>query len=309
MACCKCEEYGWNDPQSVVYTDPDDGNGYCLFHAPAAHKGMSVDEFHEQVAERIQAVIDLENEKALCDLSGAVFPGAICFESDSPLPKISFRVARFGGDADFGEASFEGFANFRCAVFEGGAVFLKAHFKRGVCFTATNFEKDAAFHNVCFQKNANFREASFDGYAFFHKASFGGSADFSSAQLSGPIRFESIETNDAILKFAYCAVSPSAMTFENCDPTCLDLVEQRDLTHIHFINASWERNGRIKACTEDESGRLQSTRDFYQRMKAKYKAENNEYEASKWHVAEKEAQLKLHGQNRESRFLWAMLWL
>lgn len=44
-------------------------------------------------------------------------------------------------------------------------------------------------------------------------------------------------------------------------------------------------------------------------MKAKYKAENNEYEASKWHIAEKEAQLKLLAQKKDERFNWFMLWL
>ncbi|AMK12029.1 hypothetical protein AWY79_13395 [Pseudodesulfovibrio indicus] len=44
-------------------------------------------------------------------------------------------------------------------------------------------------------------------------------------------------------------------------------------------------------------------------MKAKYKTENNEYEASKWHVAEKESQLKLLGRKDGSRFLRDVLWL
>ncbi|MUM78343.1 hypothetical protein GKC30_11925 [Pseudodesulfovibrio sp. F-1] len=329
MTCCKCEELGWNDPQPVVYTDPEDGNEYCLFHAPAEHKGMSVDVFNAQVSERIQAVIDLENEKALCDLSGAIFPGDICFESGSALPNISFEKARFEGhavfdkacfgkiamfvEASFGgraafyqasfgeyalfdEASFRGGAFFSEASFKGNAYFGRARFCGGAYFDETHLVRVVFFNGASFEGNASFSKASFGGNTSFHEASFMGNADFSSAQFNGPIRFHSIITDDSILRLAYCTVPPSAMTFENCDPTCLDLVDQRDLTHIHFINSSWEKNGRIKACTEDDPGRLQSTRDFYQRMKAKYKAENNEYEASKWHVAEKEAQLKLLGQ-------------
>lgn len=331
MACCKCEEHGWNDPQPVVYTDPEDGNVYCLFHAPAEHKGVSVDAFNEQVSERIQAVIDLENEKALCDLSGAIFPGDICFASDSALPNISFEKARFAGGAVFDKVCFGKNAFFSEASFGGGTVFYKASFGEYVFFDKARFEGEALFNASSFMGNAyfgrvrfcgkvyfnetrfgrtiSFNGASFDGNASFSEASFMGNTDFSSAQFNGQIRFNAIRNNNVILTFAYCIVSPSAMTFESCDPTCLDFVEQRDLTHIHFINASWEKNGRIKACTEDEPGRLQATRDFYQRMKAKYKAENNEYEASKWHVAEKEAQLKLLGEEGESRFLWAMLWL
>ncbi|WP_285906167.1 pentapeptide repeat-containing protein [Pseudodesulfovibrio pelocollis] len=307
MACCKCEEHGWNDPQPVVYTDPEDGNVYCLFHAPAEHKGMSVDAFNGHVSERIQAVIDLENEKASCDLSGTIFPGDICFESGSALPNISFEKARFKRGAVFDKACFGRFAFFIEARFGGGAVFHKASFGEFAFLNEARFEGEAVFIETSFRGDAYFGKARFGGGAFFREARFGravsfiearfgGNADFSSAQFNGPIRFDSIKTNDAILKFAYSTVPPSAIIFENCDPTCLDLVDQRDLTHIHFINSSWEKNGRIKARTEADPGRLQSTRDFYQRMKAKYKAENNEYEASKWHVAEKEAQLKLLGE-------------
>ncbi|MFH1914118.1 MAG: pentapeptide repeat-containing protein [Pseudomonadota bacterium] len=335
MACCKCEEHGWNDPQPVV-----DGKEYCLFHAPAEHKGMSVDAFNEKVMERIQAVIDLEDDEAFCELSGTIFSGEICFASGSALPNISFEKARFeggasfskvcfGGDAGFGETSFGGYAFFEEARFEGGAffykasfgeyaifgearfgggaLFLEARFGGGVAFSNTSFGEFAIFDRASFVSVVSFFKAHFNGETSFQAASFGARADFReasfkegarfvSAQFNGPLHFNLIKTNDTILRFAYCIVSSSAIIFENCDPTCLDIVEQRDLTHIHFINSSWEKNGRIKACTEDTPRRLQSTRDFYQRMKAKYKAENNEYEASKWHVAEKEAQLKLLGQ-------------
>ncbi|WP_028587310.1 hypothetical protein [Desulfocurvus vexinensis] len=43
-------------------------------------------------------------------------------------------------------------------------------------------------------------------------------------------------------------------------------------------------------------------------MKRKYKDEHNEYEASRWHVSEKEAQLKLLRRAEEYPRLWAMLW-
>lgn len=71
-----------------------------------------------------------------------------------------------------------------------------------------------------------------------------------------------------------------------------------NVANLHFVNCEWpEEHGRIKVAVEDESGQLQATRDFYQRMKRKYKDEHNEYEASRWHIAEKEAQLRLMTQN------------
>ncbi|MBI9080461.1 MAG: pentapeptide repeat-containing protein [Pseudodesulfovibrio sp.] len=442
MGCCKCKEHEWSDPQPVVYTDPEYGKGYCLFHAPAEHKGVSVDAFNEQVSERIQATIDLENDGSPCCFDGTIFPGEICFYPDCAFPKISFRKVQFKGDAlfrrstfgsgtTFGASVFEGFANFSDVIFGDGADFFHAIFKRdtsflraifeegvsfyhvefkgsayfdlakfkghsfpqrivsfflyganfckvvfgdGVGFSEatfecravfsesvfrgkakfyhTSFKEDAIFGNVsfedhssfvsaCFVKMADFSGASFRssisfGYANFESVAFFSSANFvesayfnatfrgkvgfdsvkfseraffSSAVFNGSVTFDAMTTTESsLLEFDNCTISTSAIIFQCCDPTCLDLTQQYDLANIHFINSPWEKNGRIKACTEDQEDKLQFTRDLYQRMKAKYKAENNEYEASKWHVAEKEAQLKLLEQNGESWFLQKALW-
>ncbi len=93
MGCCKCEEHKWDDPQPVVYTDLEDDKEYCLFHAPAGHKGVSVDEFNGQVSERIQATIDLEDDYAWCNLSGTIFPDEICFAPGHAFPRISFSFS------------------------------------------------------------------------------------------------------------------------------------------------------------------------------------------------------------------------
>lgn len=478
MGCCKCEKYKWRDPQPVVYTDSDN-KGYCLFHAPAGHKGVSVDEFNAQVFKRIQITLDLDDETALCDLRGTVFSDEICFVPGSTLPKIAFSGASFLKEVSFGRVCFGGTANFTrtqfvadvnfseaifkgCVVsfeacfeenvdfkesrFEAGVVFSRAYFKGSAffrtvsfggdaffvtakiagdaCFANASFAEDvnfigtyfegktyfeknhfegkvsfeecvfddnAFFDNATFHKKTEVEAATFNGYASFVQASFrdhscfkdtrfnngatffcakfiervsfnkthfGGETEFGasefrvggdfsdatfdfqvrfdsscldsltifrrtifkygcsfdemnlhcrilldSARIEGPISCREIHVEDnAKIEFENTVIL-SGVTFQNCDPTCLDFTEQRDLSNIHFIDAPWEKNGRIKASTEDLEDKLQLTRDFYQRMKAKYKAENNEYEASKWHIAEKEAQRKLLRNNGESKFL------
>lgn len=92
----------------------------------------------------------------------------------------------------------------------------------------------------------------------------------------------------------------------------LDLSEV-DLENASFTTCHWPTkadrpNGRIKLRDEDKPGRLQPARDFYQRMKRKYKDEHNEYEASRWHIAEMEAQLKLLRADKNSKFLKCCLW-
>ena len=331
MACCKCEEHKWDDPQPVVYTDPADGKDYCLFHAPAEHKGMSVKKFNAQVFERIQVTIDLGDEGALCDLSGTVFSGRISFVDNSFL-QISFQDVQFTNNVSFQKSTFEGDAYFLDATFGGVVNFGNSCFKRGSFFHTSKFDKYALFRMVIFKSgveytgsifegSVDFGEAHIDGDANFNSVRFRGKALFSSAQFGGKASFHFVEFGEgasfrsftvapiATLTFADCTISRAAVIFRDCDPTCLNLTGQYDLANFRFIDSPWEKNGRIKACTEDHEDNLQSTRDFYQRMKAKYKTENNEYEASKWHIAEKEAQLKLLWQTVESKPLYLGLCL
>ena len=130
MPCCVCEGYGWERPreEGVAYTDPVDGKDYCLFHAPAEHKSVSVDVFNRLVLERLQATLDLEDETAKCNLSGTVFPGDIDFE-DYKFPSV-----------DFSEALFTGRAYFENASFGVGSDFFQARFERRVAFAGASFE-------------------------------------------------------------------------------------------------------------------------------------------------------------------------
>ena len=528
MPCCMCEKYEWDDPQDVVYTAPEDGKEYCLFHAPAEHKGMSVDDFNAQVSERIQAIVDLEDANARCSFNGTIFPGKICIDKECELPnisfifcvfvehasfvsaefgsyasfvsaefrrgadfqkakfvaiasfasaefvgevsfasaefvenvsfllakfvgKVSFASAKFVVDADFhsaefvrevsfdsaefvGEVSFAaakfvgnvffasakfvaiasfasakfvkhasfssaefgergdfekaefvgyvdfhsaefvGEVSFDSAKFVGGVSFAKVEFVRYVLFCSAKFGEMADFSSVKFGGyvgfnsakfvgNVNFSEASIGGDANFSEASiggdanfseasiagdanfseasiggdadftsakfergasfrearFGGGADFVSASFGGATLFQAIKFKDypsqsaedsptKTLCFANCAIPTQMLTFQKCDDlSYLDLTDQPDLTNIRFHECAWGDNGRIRLRIEDK--KLQPTRDFYQRMKAKYKDENNEYEASKWHVAEKEAQLKVLAGRKGEGFNWLMLWL
>ena len=432
MACCKCDEYGWEKPQHVVYSDMN-GKEYCLFHAPAEHKEMSVKEFNARVWERVQATTDLGDKNAQCNFSGTIFPGDISFVSVSSFPAISFQGSRFNGDATFREVGFVGctdfsscffggktdfsssvfgeLADFSSSKFEGGANYISCEFggavdfsgsnyndfadfssgvfKKGIAFNNSKIVGNASFSSCEFGDDANFYSSVFGGDTSFREARFGGSAgfkdahfsqsalffkaqfeerdaDFNLAHFKGQVNFCEVDfgghaifagvnfnssaaykavrfardadfsatffngratfsesrfegrsifsimstSEKANLIFAGCTISPVAITFDSCDPTCLDLTRQYDLEFFRFIESPWDKEGkRIKARTEDVDALLQPTRDFYQRMKSKYKAENNEYEASKWHIAEKEVQRKLLRQNGESKALRIVLFL
>ena len=322
----------WDDPQDVVYTD-ENGNGYCLFHAPAEHKykefgsteKFPVDEFCNLVRERIFNTPNLKGKRTECNLSGTVFPVDINFEGYE-FPAINFSYSTFKGDAGFDGSTFKGNANFSNSTFWGNAWFSGSTFQGSAGFRGSKFQGDAGFEGSTFQGNATFFQSSFTREAKFQKSTFQGNAgffhsifqenasfvdntfqknarfrnntfqkdtDFSDSTFEGNSWFSDIKkVKNTNIKFALCSTTKNIL-FLGCDSSCLNLINQYELEHFHFINSSWEKNGRIQIATEDVPNKLQPTRDFYQRMKAKYKAENNEYEASKWHIAEKRAQLKL----------------
>lgn len=269
MACCKCEEHKWDDPQPVVYTDSEDGKEYCLFHAPVEHKGVDVDEFNAQVFKRIQATIDRGDKNTFCHFDGAIFSGDISF-ANRALPKMSFEQARFLGRvffenvrcdvALFGQTNFVGRANFASSIFKfadfGEALFEISEF-RWATFKALDFKR------THFRGRANFREAKlgsadfcnaiFDGIASFHAATFSGRAVFfSEAIFKGKVDFRSAtfveghfwkttfmqETDfsaakfDSGLNFVLVKTTPNTVVkFSNCS-TSLDVFFSKLRPHL-----------------------------------------------------------------------------
>ena len=245
-----------------------------------------------------------------------MFPGEICFERKYPLPAISFQGARFEGKANFSKASFGGAADFLEASFKGKADFWKAIFGWEADFSVVSFGGAAdlsyasfggaaAFWSASFGGAANFSYVSFGGAATFWMMRFGGEANFQGASFQQTAIFASITIKSGVqFDFGNCILGPEPIYFRDCPDlrkAKLNFNGVLNVANLHFVNCEWpEEHGRIKVAVEDTRGQLQATRDFYQRMKRKYKDEHNEYEASRWHIAEKEAHLKLMTQRTRS---------
>jgi len=258
----------------------------------------------------------------MSSFNGVQFEKAAFFDGAKFTDYTDFMDVSFGGGGYFSRSLFDDFVCFDKACFEGLSMFNgtsfrratsfeKAHFMGTAFFSFASFHESVDFSKINFEADVNFNATVFNEGGDFIESFFEGNANFVAAQCYGPLCFKSIKTGEeALITFTNCAVSHAEIIFDRCDTACLDLAEQYNLDHFRFIDSPWgKKRRRIRACTEDQEGRLQQTRDLYQRMKAKYKAENNEYEASKWHIAEKEAQLKLLRQNGESRLLCFALWL
>lgn len=327
MKCSKCKEYGWKDPQPVVFIDPQNGMRYCQFHAPVKEKTISVGSFNKKVFKRIQAAIDSGDAGTVCNLSGTVFPGDISFSKygkESSLPDISFSFALFNSKVNFSGVSFRGKVDFSEAVFRQTVLFNKADFNVSVHFVKTWFNGLTSFYSAIFNGFAFFsyaifcRETSFSlasfNHAIFYASAIEDSMDFNRIQVAPPgIQFVKID----LYHLMFFNVDLKDLEFAN---SCWPIANEEYLIPLNWGNGSfvsclkkWLRGGfwdRYRIVSEKENEpKWHQICEFYQRMKRKNKEDHNEYEVSKWHISEKEAQLKLLRQSGESKLLCFALWL
>lgn len=179
MSCCSCINYGWNNPEPLIYRDSAN-SGYCIFHAPADKKGISTDEFNEIIYKRINGY--KHDLRFVCNLAGTVFPGDIIFADCNKMkqmPHIIFNRAVFEGRADFRNVNFSEAADFRGVLFKGEAIFTGAEFYHEAFFTDAKFSDKADFNRTDFKNSANFRRSGFSSMARFSGAFFSGMADLS----------------------------------------------------------------------------------------------------------------------------------
>ncbi len=166
-----------------------DGAGLCICHSGDTNKD----------AEAIQREINAMLARKDYDFTGFVFPEGISFrdarfEGDAYFYRATFQGeasfvrATFQDEADFVAATFQGEASFYEATFQGYAHFVGARFQDKAAFRAT-FQGPASFLAATFQGEADFVAATFQGEAGFHAATFGGEANFGWATFQGEASF------------------------------------------------------------------------------------------------------------------------
>ncbi len=314
MECCKCKKYNWNDPQKAIWTDSND-QGYCVFHAPTEYKEVSEADFAALVARHLAIAINQNKEE--CNLSGTVFCGNIDFP-DQTLPKLDLRDTSFEGRVVFKGCNFD-LLNLNDASFEDRVAFIDCDFNGRVAFGGCTFVSDVSFDGSSFLKGAAFISTKFMGDAYFNETRFLNGLWFRDVVFSGKVhfvdsefahgRFWKVIAEDYIM-LRYCRFTASScIDFVEIDLLWFDFLST-NLENIRFTSCNWPQDKGRYCIQHDMHGvQLSEVLNFYQRMKRKCKTENNEYEASKWHIAEKEAQLKILKREKKSNFIWALLWL
>lgn len=336
------EEYGWCKDLPVVDYKDEEGNEYCVFHAPQGKKGVSVEEFNEEVFKRINEVKRnnsipiaspsgpvLRNEKELksCNLSGIAFEGNIDFTRFNSLPPVDFSFAKFNGEVIFSGVTFSRKADFRSAEFSGGANFSKTTLKEGL-FSGAIFSKEVDFSGTKFVGIANFFMANFRGATYFFRATFGAKADFTGVAFRWVNFLEATLNRDA--NFMGTSIEggdfrkiiiKEKVRFEGINLKEISLIDT-DLRMIDFINCMWpEKFGRYVLYDEiellrkitkkgkDFNDKNKKVENLYRQLKQKYKEEHNEPEVSNWHYGEKEMQRKGSTWKSFSFYLLHLYWL
>lgn len=333
MACCKAGysfDIGWCRELPVVDYKDDDGNEYCVFHAPVGKKGVSKDEFQELVFERIQDVQKKNEEKGKsnlegCNLSGTVFEWGISFNrfrKNNPLPLINFSKAAFQGDTYFDETAFNGEAGFFRTDFSGNAYFVGAAFSCEVYFNKTNFIGDAYFIRAVFSDKVNFSGSKFDGNVSFMEATFNGEANFTLSIFNADTNFSGVAFNKVFFRrtaFGEFKVLINDITVEDVlEFVSLDFTKTSfdgtDFGKIKLINPTWPMKGNRDVLYDEilldeerpgDSETIERVKSLYNSLKQKYKNEHDQAQVSNWHYGEKEMERKMA--SIKTPFHWSII--
>lgn len=198
--------------------------------------------------------------------------------------------------ADFSSATFCEEAYFCRAEFNCKARFLGATFKRWANFDMATFTGETDFTAATFEEQAGFRGTEFGSKSIFRMAAFEGVTKFTGCRSSKPLVFRELQ-------------SIKDLRFFDMDMSASDFL-LTPLTNIRFQKVTWKKsedNARYCLPIEDhpaqagmgrfdelfkDGARYDAVSDFYRQMKKRNRDEQNDAEASLWHYAEKEAQLK-----------------
>jgi len=204
MTCVKCKIHKWEDSgkHKTVHTDAD-GNNYCIFHAPSAHKGISLEEFNELVYNRINTAISRkQGGYSECNLSGTIFPGNISFAQyhyGNKICALDARNAVFTGTIDCDTVYFSGRVLFALAKFLGDAIFEHSEFSDTAHFTKAIFHNKANFLGARFLEKTFFSLSKFKSHTIFEKSAFSDRTTFSNATFADITNFKKCRFKGPVL--------------------------------------------------------------------------------------------------------------
>lgn len=327
--CTKCKEQLWHSPESSIYEDSS-GHFYCVFHAPAEHKGVDTNTFNSLVFEKIRTA---EKE---CILNGTIFPGEISFKDVEFKHNIHFWNAVFEDDADFQKVIFQKVASFINAKFKVSVNFSDASFLEKADFTNAKFG-DSFFHRATFHGNAIYHAADFFGDTYFDcaefflganfgKARFNCEAEFSNSVFAGEAFFGegSFGKKTSFLKAKFDELArfgnrdfPGEILFQNvrAKSSALHLhsLSSRSIANVRFTSLETDLFS-FRCCKwpsqlwcENEVDN-KASEELYRSLKQKAATEHDQLMVSKWHYREKMMALEQLKKSERWRPILSITW-
>ncbi|NDV28044.1 pentapeptide repeat-containing protein [Desulfovibrio sp. JC010] len=225
MACCVGAKHNhWCKYYEITYVD-NEGNEYCIFHAPAEHKYVSCfaewregvprsskkkerpalmaeDDFNQLVFKRIKDVVDAgeevepelydmsipENWTPRCNFAGTIFLAHISFTEFKSTEKYKFLPS----------------INFNKCIFKGYVFFNEACFGGYTSFNRTTFLGMTYFDDARVSKHIDFTGSKFYSEVFFRRTEFLAPVLFFSTVFNNEVHFQSTEFHDEIKMSSVC---------------------------------------------------------------------------------------------------------
>ncbi len=274
-------------------------------------------------------------EFSLSKFTYAGFPGVVMED------EANFNAAEIN-KADFTKAKFCFKADFESTVFSGNAVFNDAEFHDSASFKYSKFYKDVHFFMSRFDGPAYFNEVLLNGKSNFYGTIFEGGADFHKAVvMNASFRevvfrenenaiFNTLTVNES-LDFISCNFSEAFADFRDMVIKG-DVLFQRTKMHMaaftntdiracKFHHCDWKEEGE-RYVLYDEKLLLENNDKYYKdnfdtkeesimAVESLYRANkqrsgemHNQFDYSKWHISEKEMQLRRLPNSIPKALLW-----
>lgn len=265
------------------------GRPCCIFHAPNNSKGVSVSEFNKIVT---KYAFKLSENNEVIDFSGTVFPSDLDFSVlGDKISSIKLDACEFSGDVRIANMQIAGDFSCMSSKLLGRIYAHNIAFNGNVNFGETQFIQEAFFSSCVFKKFASFPRCIFHNQVTFDlDTDFSKGASFFEVRFKSSAYFMNVIFGDTML-FQY-AYAETKAHFQNVNTAYLKFMNA-NVQNFEFDDCKWpKKDNRYHIPAEDEESQQGKVETFYRRMKQKYKEAHDDWEASEWHVSEKELMRK-----------------